>query len=148
MGFVQYNRLKQTGVPVFIGVQAEGSAPLVLGKIVEQPETVATAIRIGNPVRGTQALEVIQKTKGKILAVSDDEIIAAQKLLAGEGIWVEPASAAGLAGLIKEANSGLVLDAKQVVIVCTGHGLKDPDIVDLAEPAKVKPLYADVVKLL
>ncbi len=148
MGFVQYDALKQTGVPMFLGVQAEGSAPLVLGKIVEKPETVATAIRIGNPARGKQALEVIEKTKGKILAVSDSEILAAQKLLAGEGIWVEPASAAGLAGLIKEVNAGLVLDGKEIVIVCTGHGLKDPDIVDLAEPAKVKPIYEEVVKLL
>lgn len=148
MGFVQYDVLKQTGVPMFLGVQAEGAAPLVLGKVVEKPETIATAIRIGNPARGNQAIEVIRETKGKMCAVSDKEILAAQKLLAGEGIWVEPASAAGLAGLIKERDIGLVLDGKQIVLVCTGHGLKDPDVVDLSQPTKIKPVYEDVIKLL
>jgi threonine synthase len=148
MGFVQYDSLRHTGVPMFLGVQAQGAAPLVLGRTVENPETIATAIRIGNPARGKQALEVIQKTNGKMLSVSDTEILAAQKLLAGEGIWVEPASAAGLAGLLKEAGAGLALEGKRVVVVCTGHGLKDPDIVSLPEPARVKPVYEEVAGLL
>ena len=148
MGFVQYDELKKTGVPTFIGVQAEGAAPLVIGHIVEKPETVATAIRIGNPARGAQALEVIQKTNGTMLAVSDAEILSAQKLLASEGIWVEPASAAGLAGLIKEIKAGLNVAGKQIVIVCTGNGLKDPDIVELPEPLKVHPTIEEIEKIL
>ena len=148
MGFGQYDKLKKTGVPVFLGVQAEGAAPLVIGKIVEKPETIATAIRIGNPARGKQALEVIKKTNGKIISVSDKEILEAQKMLASEGIWVEPASAAGLAGLIKEINGGLKVKGKKIVLVCTGHGLKDPDIVELSQPIKIKPTLSEVEKLL
>lgn len=144
MGFVQYGK----GVPRFIGVQAQGAAPLVLGKIVENPETVATAIRIGNPARGVQALEVVQKTNGAMRSVSDTEILDAQKVLASEGIWVEPASAAGLAGLLKETKSGLNLQGKKVVIVCTGNGLKDPDIVELPEPIKIRPTFEEVQKVL
>lgn len=148
MGFAQYDSLKQTGIPKFIGVQAEGAAPLVIGKVVEKPETVATAIRIGKPARGKQALEVIQKTDGKMLAVSDAEILDAQKLLASEGIWVEPASAAGLAGLIQEVKNGLPIEGKKIVIVCTGNGLKDPDIVELPESIKVEPVFEEIQKIL
>jgi len=148
MGFAQYDAEKKTGMPQFLGVQAEGAAPLVLGKIVERPETIATAIRIGNPARGAEALEVIKNTGGKMLAVSDAEILAAQKMLAEEGIWVEPASAAGLAGLKKEIKNGLEMSGKKVVIVCTGNGLKDPDIVALPKPAKVRPIFEEILKLL
>lgn len=144
MGFAQYAK----GIPTFIGVQAEGAAPLVLGKIIEKPETIATAIRIGNPARGKQALEVIRNTSGKMLSVSDAEILDAQKILASEGIWVEPASAAGLAGLIKEVRSGLDVSGKNIVLVCTGNGLKDPDIVDLPEPIKIRPTFEEVQKML
>jgi threonine synthase len=92
---------------------------------------VATAIRIGKPARGEQALEAAEQSKGRIIAVSDDEIITMQKMLATlEGIWVEPASAAGLAGLAHEIAAGkLDPKGKRLVAVCTGHGLKDPDIV-------------------
>ncbi len=99
MGFRQYNRIRQTGLPQILGVQASGSAPLVLGHPVENPETVATAIRIGKPARGEEALAAAEESHGRIIAVSDDEILAMQRMLASEGIWVEPASAAGLAGL-------------------------------------------------
>jgi len=140
MGFEQYNSVKKSGVPKFLGVQAAGAAPLVFGKIVEKPETIATAIRIGNPARGKQALEVISKFGGKIMAVTDEEILSAQKRLALDGIWVEPASAAGLAGLIKEIKEeGLNVKGKKVVIVCTGNGLKDPDIIDMPEPVLIEP---------
>lgn len=148
MGFEQYDKLNKTGMPTFLGVQAEGAAPLVIGKIVEKPETIATAIRIGNPARGKQALEVIQKTNGKIISASDNEILEAQKLLATEGIWVELASAAGLAGLIKEIKDGLNVRGKKIVLVCTGHGLKDPDIVEMEAPIKVKPVLSDIEKIL
>ncbi len=125
-GFKQY----QKGYPRLLGVQAEGAAPLVYGQPVSQPETVATAIRIGKPARGEQALEAASESKGKIIAVSDEEILSAQKILAGEGVWVEPASAAGLAGLIAESSRPkFEAKDKRVVIVCTGHGMKDPSII-------------------
>ncbi|MFZ5886219.1 MAG: threonine synthase, partial [Chloroflexota bacterium] len=134
-GFKQY----QKGLPRILGVQAQGAAPLVLGHSVENPETIATAIRIGKPARGEQALEAARESKGRIIAVSDEEILSAQKMLAGEGVWVEPASAAGIAGLMAEAGrgrrpepvegSGFEARGKTVVVVCTGHGLKDPSVV-------------------
>ena len=125
-GFKQY----QKGFPQVLGVQAAGAAPLVLGHPVDKPETIATAIRIGRPARAEYALEAAHESNGKIMAVSDEEILSAQKVLAGEGVWVEPASAAGLAGLIQETERGSVdAKGKRVVVVCTGHGLKDPSIV-------------------
>ena len=130
MGFRQYHETKNTALPQILGVQAAGAAPLVLGHPVEHPETIATAIRIGKPARGEEAVTAASESPGRIIAASDEEILAAQKLLANSGIWVEPASAAGLAGLIKEVDAGsLDLSGKKVVIVCTGHGLKDPDII-------------------
>ena len=130
MGFKQYDTLKNTGLPQILGVQAAGSAPLVLGHAVEKPETVATAIRIGRPARGEQALQAAEESNGRIIAVSDDAILAMQRRLAQEGIWVEPASAAGLAGLAAQIQSGqLQMSGKCVVTICTGHGLKDPDII-------------------
>lgn len=142
-GFKQY----QKGLPQVLGVQAAGAAPLVLGHVVDKPETIATAIRIGRPARGEQALDAAHESKGKIIAVSDEEILSAQKILAGEGVWVEPASAAGLAGLIAEMTQGM-LDAKgkRVVVVCTGHGLKDPSIVtESFESPKVIPAIYDAL---
>lgn len=136
MGFRQYHALKGSGLPRILGVQAEGSAPLVLGHPVEKPETVATAIRIGKPARGEQALEAAESSGGRIIAVSDDAILAMQRRLAASGVWVEPASAAGLAGLAHEARAGrLNLHGLRVVAVCTGHGLKDPEIIARSMPA-------------
>jgi len=142
-GFKQYDALNATGLPRVLGVQAAGAAPLVLGHPVENPETVATAIRIGKPARGEQALEAADQSKGRIIAVSDDEIVSMQKMLARlEGIWVEPASAAGLAGLAHEIAAG-TFDAqeKRIVAICTGHGLKDPEIVtrDMEKPRILAP---------
>ena len=125
-GFKQY----QKGLPQVLGVQAAGAAPLVLGHPVEKPETVATAIRIGKPARGEQALQAAEESKGRIIAVSDEQILSAQKILASEGVWVEPASAAGLAGLLAESAIGkFEAKGKRVVVVCTGHGMKDPSII-------------------
>ncbi len=142
-GFKQYDQLKSTGLPQVLGVQAEGAAPLVLGHPVEKPETVATAIRIGKPARGEQALQAAEESKGRIIAASDAQILDMQKLLASlEGIWVEPASAAGLAGLAIEIASGkLNPKGKRIVAICTGHGLKDPDIItkDMPKPRIVSP---------
>lgn len=142
MGFKQYNALRSCGLPRILGVQAAGAAPLVLGRPVEKPETVATAIRIGRPARGEQALQAAEESGGRIMAVSDGEILAMQKRLAGEGVWVEPASAAGLAGLAAEVRAGYrVPHGSRVVVVCTGHGLKDPDIVvkDLPPVVAIPP---------
>src|SRR5258706_1631953 len=129
-GFKQYNQTKNSGLPRLLGVQAAGAAPLVLGHPVNEPETVATAIRIGRPARGEQALEAAQESDGKIIAVSDEGILSAQRILAAEGVWVEPASAAGLAGLVAEVGvKSLEVKGKKVVVVCTGHGMKDPAII-------------------
>ncbi len=143
MGFTQYQRLTRSGLPHILGVQATGAAPLVLGHPVEKPETVATAIRIGKPARGEQALEAAEQSGGRIIAVSDEEILSMQKALARlEGIWVEPASATGLAGLAHEIRAGR-FDArgKRIVAVCTGHGLKDPEIItrEMTRPVVVPP---------
>ena len=149
-GFKQYDRLNGTGLPQILGVQAAGSAPLVLGHPVEKPETVATAIRIGKPARGEDALQAAEESQGRIIAVSDDEILAMQKLLASlEGIWVEPASAAGLAGLAHEIGAGTFdPKGKGIVAICTGHGLKDPDIItkDMQKPLVVPPDLAALEK--
>jgi threonine synthase len=130
MGFQQYHAVKGTGLPRLLGVQAAGAAPLVIGHPVEKPETIATAIRIGKPARGEGALEAAQSSGGKIIAVSDAEILGMQRHLAQEGLWVEPASAAGFAGLAAEVKSRrLNLRGLRVVGICTGHGLKDPGII-------------------
>ena len=142
MGFQQYNTIKKTGLPRMLGVQARGAAPLVLGYPVDNPETIATAIRIGKPARAEGALQATEQSRGRIIAVSDEEILSMQRRLAGEGIWVEPASAAGLAGLQTEIQAGK-LDPKKnrIVAVCTGHGLKDPDIItrQMATPTILPP---------
>jgi threonine synthase len=111
------------GAPRMLGFQAEGAAPLVLGHPVERPETVASAIRIGNPARWEEAMAAVTQSGGGIEAVSDAEILDAYRMLAGrEGIFCEPASAASVAGLLKHGARG----ARRVVCVLTGHGLKDP----------------------
>ena len=116
-GFEEY----EGSVPPLRGFQAEGAAPLVHGRAVARPETVASAIRIGNPARGEDAMEAIASSRGSIRAVSDQEILAAYRLLAAkEGVFCEPASAASVAGLLKYGGEG------RVVCVLTGHGLKDP----------------------
>ena len=142
-GFKQYDALKSTGRPRLLGVQAAGSAPLVIGHPVEHPETAATAIRIGKPARGEQALQAAEESGGEIVAATDEQILAMQKLLAEkEGIWVEPASAAGLAGLaIQIERRKLDVQNQRVVAVCTGHGLKDPGIITnkMKKPAVIPP---------
>ena len=116
--------------PLLYGFQAEGAAPLVIGHPVENPETVASAIRIGNPARWEEAMDAVTTSRGRIAAVSDDEILSAYRLLASrEGVFCEPASAASVAGLIRHGlpvgEGGAVPET--VVCVLTGHGLKDPD---------------------
>jgi threonine synthase len=109
--------------PRMLGFQAAGAAPLVHGAPVEQPETVASAIRIGNPARWEEALDAVTSSHGSIQAVSDEQILTAYRFLAAEeGVFCEPASAAGVAGLLAHGAEG----AETVVCVLTGHGLKDP----------------------
>jgi threonine synthase len=109
--------------PRMLGFQADGAAPLVLGHRVERPETIASAIRIGNPARWEEAMTAVTQSGGGIEAVSDEEILAAYRMLASrEGIFCEPASAASVAGLLKHGAGG----AERIVCVLTGHGLKDP----------------------
>ena len=111
--------------PRLFGFQAEGAAPLVNGAPVAEPETIASAIRIGNPARWEEAMNAMRASRGAIRAVSDAEILGAYRLLAqSEGIFCEPASAASVAGLIRYGADG----AERIVCVLTGHGLKDPDV--------------------
>ena len=148
MGFQQYHQLKDTTLPRILGVQAAGAAPLVLGYPVEHPETIATAIRIGKPARGEEALAAASESDGRIISASDEEILAAQRLLADSGIWVEPASAAGIAGLKKEIKSGrFEAKGKTIVAVCTGHGLKDPTVItDTFEKPRVLPATLEALE--
>jgi threonine synthase len=131
--------------PRMWGFQAAGAAPLVTGVRVAAPETVATAIRIGNPASWPQAIAARDDSGGMIDMVTDAEILAAQRLLASrEGIWVEPASAAGVAGLLKLHAAGRLERGLRIVVTVTGHGLKDPDIVLLDAPQRVcVPVDAD-----
>ncbi len=117
--------------PRLLGAQAAGAAPIVTGKRVDNPETKATAIRIGNPARWKQAEAALKESNGHILAVTDEEIFAAYRQVAQlEGVFCEPSSAAGLAGLKKSIAAGDVdVRGQRVVTVLTGHGLKDPDSV-------------------
>ncbi len=126
-GFREYRDRGMAGrLPVVWGFQAEGANPLVRGHVVEKPETIATAIRIGNPARGDEALAAARDSGGVIRDVTDDEILAAQRLLAQkEGVFCEPASAASVAGLLKYGANGLP-KGDTLVCVLTGHGLKDP----------------------
>jgi threonine synthase len=125
-----YNEYRKDGIskslPQMYGFQAAGAAPLVKGKPVLKPETIATAIRIGNPASWDQAIEARDKSGGVIDSVTDKEILAAYAIVARkEGVFVEPSSAAGIAGLIKYKKAGKLPKGKKIVITVTGHGLKD-----------------------
>jgi threonine synthase len=152
-GYKEYNdRGKCTNLPKMMGFQAAGAAPLVLGKPVKNPETIATAIRIGNPASWKDAEAARDQSGGVIDSVTDEEILDAYKLLAGlEGVFCEPASAAGVAGLKKYLAQNK-LEKKSVAkyrIVCilTGHGLKDPErAISIVEKPSVIPPTLDALK--
>jgi len=129
-GFVEYHQAgKAEKKPRMMGFQAEGAAPIVRGHAIEKPETIASAIRIGNPASWQRATAARDESGGVIDIVSDEEIMAAYHLLATKGgIFGEPASAASLAGLIKLSNQGMDFSQKRVVCVVTGTGLKDVDV--------------------
>ena len=143
MGYKEYFKdglSKQ--LPQMWGFQAAGSAPIVIGEIVKNPETIATAIRIGNPASWKQAIEARDSSGGLIDSVTDEEILAAYRLVAAkEGIFVEPSSAAGIAGLIKKKAEGKLPKDKRIVITVTGNGLKDVGwILDHADSPTVIPV--------
>ena len=130
LGYNEYLKAgRSRGLPRMMGWQAEGAAPIVRGAPVENPETIATAIRIGNPASWEHAVKAATESSGAIDMVSDDEILDAQRLLArSAGIFVEPASAAGFAGLLKCHTAGNIPKGSTVVVTVTGHGLKDPRV--------------------
>ncbi len=128
--------------PVMVGYQAAGSAPFMRGGMVDDPDTVATAIRIGHPQSWQQAWIVKEESGGWFGEVDDDEILATQKLLAvKEGIFCEPASAASVAGALREIRNGQIAPGSRVVCTLTGHGLKDPDIA-ISQSPKVESIDA------
>jgi len=151
-GYQEYFRAARIdSLPKMMGWQAEGAAPIVHGKVIERPETVASAIQIGNPASWQGAVEAARESGGRIDMVSDGEIIDAYRLLAhSEGIFCELASAASVAGLIKFARSNRLPKGMVVVCVLTGHGLKDPDAaIRLSQgPVTVKADPEAVLKLL
>ncbi len=129
MGYREYHADgKMSRLPKMMGWQAEGAAPIVRKKMIENPQTIATAIKIGNPASWEKAEAARDESCGRIDMVSDEEILQAYSLLAArEGIFVEPASAASLAGVIKSHRGGLFKGGETIVCTLTGHGLKDPD---------------------
>lgn len=127
-GFKEYHDAKQSGLPKMLGFEAEGSAAIVQGAPIVNPETIATAIRIGNPASWALAEAARDESGGAIDSVTDEEILYAYQLIASqEGIFVEPGSAASLAGVIKSVKNGRIPAGSKVVTIFTGNGLKDPD---------------------
>ncbi|MBI5026360.1 MAG: threonine synthase [Nitrospirae bacterium] len=151
-GYKEYRDAgKIKDLPKMLGFQASGAAPLVLGHPVEKPETIATAIRIGNPASWKGAIQARDESGGRIEAVTDDEILSAYKTIASlEGVFCEPASATSLAGVIKLNEEGYFRGGETIVCTLTGHGLKDPDIALKVspKPIKVKAAVSEVEKLL
>jgi threonine synthase len=152
MGFKQYHALgKSTKLPRMMGFQAAGSAPLVDGKVCPNPETIATAIRIGNPANWVKAIAVQNESQGQFNSVTDAEILQAYRILAGEeGIFCEPASAASIAGLLKISEQ--IPNHANIVCVLTGNGLKDPDMAIANSCAKfhqgILPELPNVAKIM
>ncbi len=152
MGYKQYKEAgKINSLPKIFGIQAKGAAPLVYNRVFEKPETIATAIRIGNPARWQEAIKAKDESGGKIIDVTDEEIIEGYKKIASkDGIFVEPASAASIAGLIKLVNLGDIPKGSLVVAIATGNGLKDPNtaISNLPPTFTVKPSIEEVKKFI
>ncbi|HJS67354.1 MAG TPA: threonine synthase [Nitrospiraceae bacterium] len=151
-GYQEYRAANQsTRLPRMIGFQAAGAAPIVLGRIVENPQTVATAIRIGNPASWEAALIAVKESAGAIDSVMDEEILQAYTAVAvTEGVFCEPASAASVAGVMKLRRQGGLREGETVVCTLTGHGLKDADtaISVSVQPKTVRATREDVARLL
>lgn len=151
-GYKEYYTIgKVKSTPRMIGFQAEGAAPIVKGFPIKNPQTIATAIKIGNPYSWQSALQAAKESDGLIDAVSDEEILNAYKLVAStEGIFCEPASAASIAGVIKLSKRGVFKGDEIIVCTLTGNGLKDPDTVIKAgeKPVELPPDTVDIAKFL
>ena len=151
-GYQEYRAANQsTRLPRMVGFQAAGAAPIVLGRIVENPQTVASAIRIGNPASWEAASNAGKESSGAIDWVTDEEILEAERMVAAtEGVFCEPASAASVAGVMKLSQQGKLREAEIVVCTLTGHGLKDADtaISVSAQPKTVRATREDVARLL
>jgi len=151
-GYQEYRAANQsTRLPRMVGFQAAGAAPIVLGRIVENPQTVASAIRIGNPASWEAALNAVKESAGAIGSVTDEEILQAYMAVAAtEGVFCEPASAASVAGVMKLSKQGGLREGETVVCTLTGHGLKDADtaISVSAQPKTVRATREDVARLL
>ena len=151
-GYKVYNDTKNTKLPKMIGFQAENSAPIVNNKTVQNPQTIATAIRIGNPASWDQAKIALDESEGSINAINDDEIINAYKLIASkEGIFVEPASSISIAGLFYLKKQNYDFSNKTVVCVLTGNGLKDPEVANKYLEFKqhnINPTLKDLTRIL
>ena len=151
-GYREYHRDGLSDrLPRMLGTQAAGAAPLVLGEPVKEPETIATAIRIGSPASWGPAVEAQQQSNGRFVAATDDEILAAYHLVArSEGVFVEPASAASIAGLLKSVQDSWIAKGTTVVCTVTGNGLKDPDtaLKDMPEVAAIPVDPTAVVEML
>ena len=151
-GYREYHAAgKIAQMPRMIGWQAEGAAPIVLGHVVEKPETIASAIRIGNPASWRGATDALQQSGGAIGMVSDEQILEAYGLLAQlEGVFCEPASAASVAGLVKWVKTNGFTPGDRVVCILTGHGLKDPDtaVKRSAKPLSVEAAMGPVMEAL
>jgi threonine synthase len=149
-GYREYKEAgKMNRLPKMIGFQASGAAPIVEGHPIEHPQTIATAIRIGNPASWKSAEAARDESGGRIDAVTDDEILEAYRMLASyEGVFCEPASASSIAGVRKLVKSGYFEDGATIVATLTGHGLKDPDrvIKTVAPPATVPATIEAVVR--
>jgi threonine synthase len=149
-GYKEYHQHnKIASLPKMFGFQAAGAAPIVLGHVVESPQTIATAIRIGNPASWKEAVLAAKESQGEILSVTDEEILSAYHLIAGqEGVFCEPASAASVAGVMKLAQKGIFRSGDSVVCTLTGHGLKDPDsaMSTSKKPISVKAQMNDVLR--
>lgn len=150
-GYQEYkNKGKSVRLPRMLGFQAAKAAPIVKGKVIKNPETIATAIRIGNPASWKSAVAARDESQGLINAVTDNEILQAYKILAYyDGVFVEPASAASVAGILKLHRNNYFKDKKgKIVCTLTGHGLKDPQIAieNIAKPIKVKADLKTILK--
>ncbi len=148
-GYQEYHRAgRAAGLPRMVGFQAAGAAPIVENRVIAEPKTVATAIRIGNPANWQAAVAAVRESKGWVEAVTDEEILQAYRLLARqEGIFVEPASAAAAAGLLKAGKEGRFEAGATLVLTLTGHGLKDPEsaLGTVTRPATVPATLEAVV---
>ena len=147
-GFTEWSREKEERLPILWGFEAAGAAAITTDNPIQDPQTVATAIRIGNPASWETAVQAVTESKGRITSVTDEEILVAyQELAQQEGIFVEPASAAAVAGVQKMQQNGLLPKGARVVAVLTGSGLKDPEMTSVVVPNQPQVIPAEIEAL-